>query len=163
MADDDDEGCLQGVNPSWLAEDLDYPSRHYHFLSFSKLLDCYERLQSIRPNLVVITSGRHPAKSDIGLRTGQGNTKTEESNSEHIRFHLFGWLCFLQKKPDGRWKPLFRTFNIVEELHAPLVFPAGSYTPDLVKLAISGGISVCVPNSGHVCVVKTRRLCFARD
>lgn len=52
---DDDEGCLQGLRPSWLAEQLDYLSRHYHFLSLSKLLDCYERHQSIPPNSVVIT------------------------------------------------------------------------------------------------------------
>lgn len=51
----DDEGCLQGIRPSWLAEQLDYLSRHYHFLSLSKLLDCYERHQSIPPNSVVMT------------------------------------------------------------------------------------------------------------
>lgn len=52
---DDDEGCLQGLKPSWLAEQLDYLSRHYHFLSLSALLDCYERRQSVPPNSVVIT------------------------------------------------------------------------------------------------------------
>ena len=52
---DDDEGCLQGLKPSWLAEQLDYLSRHYHFLSLSKLLDCYEQRQSIPSNSVVIT------------------------------------------------------------------------------------------------------------
>jgi peptidoglycan/xylan/chitin deacetylase (PgdA/CDA1 family) len=52
---DDDEGCLQGLRPSWLAEQLNYLSRHYHFLPLSKLLDCYERHQSIPPNSVVIT------------------------------------------------------------------------------------------------------------
>lgn len=52
---DDDEGCLQGLRPSWLAEQLDYLSRHYQFLPLSKLLDCYERHQSIPPNSVVIT------------------------------------------------------------------------------------------------------------
>lgn len=52
---DDDEGCLQGLRPSWLAEHLDYLSRYYHFLSLSKLLECYERHQSIPPNSVVIT------------------------------------------------------------------------------------------------------------
>ncbi len=53
--EDDDEGCLQGLRPSWLNEQLDYLSRHYHFLSLSKLLDCYERQQPIPPNSVVIT------------------------------------------------------------------------------------------------------------
>lgn len=52
---DDDEGCLQGLRPSWLAEQLDYLSRHYHFLPLSKLLDCYERHQSIPPNSAVMT------------------------------------------------------------------------------------------------------------
>ena len=52
---DDDEGCLQGVRPSWLAEQLDYLSRHYHFLSLSELLNYYERHQSIPPNSVVMT------------------------------------------------------------------------------------------------------------
>lgn len=52
---DDYEGCLQGLRPSWLAEQLDYLSRHYHFLPLSTLLDCYERHQSVPPNSVVIT------------------------------------------------------------------------------------------------------------
>lgn len=52
---DDDEGCLQGLRPSWLNEQLDYLNRHYRFLSLSKLLDCYERHQPIPPNSVVIT------------------------------------------------------------------------------------------------------------
>lgn len=52
---DNDEGCLEGLRPSWLAEQLEYLSRHYHFLPLSKLLDCYERQQSIPPNSVVIT------------------------------------------------------------------------------------------------------------
>lgn len=52
---DDDEGCLQGLRPSWLAEQLDYLSRHYHFISLSKLIDYYERRESIPPNSVVMT------------------------------------------------------------------------------------------------------------
>ena len=52
---DDDEGCLPGVKPSWLAEQIDYLSRHYHFLSLSKLVDYYERCESIPPNSVVMT------------------------------------------------------------------------------------------------------------
>jgi len=52
---DDDEGCLQGLRPSWLAEQLDYLSRHYHFISLSELLDCYERHQTIPPNSAVVT------------------------------------------------------------------------------------------------------------
>ncbi len=52
---DDNEGCLQGLKPSWLAEQLDYLSRYYHFLSLSQLLDCYERHQAIPANSVVIT------------------------------------------------------------------------------------------------------------
>ncbi|HBP89235.1 MAG TPA: polysaccharide deacetylase family protein [Nitrospirales bacterium] len=53
--EDNDEGCLQGLRPSWLSEQLDYLSRHYHFLSLSKLLDCYEQQQPIPPKSVVIT------------------------------------------------------------------------------------------------------------
>ncbi len=53
--EDDDEGCLQGLRPSWLNEQLDYLSRHYNFLPLSKLLDCYEQQQPIPPNSVVIT------------------------------------------------------------------------------------------------------------
>lgn len=52
---EDDEGCLQGLKPSWLTEHLDYLSRHYQFLSLSNILDCYERHQSIPSNSVVIT------------------------------------------------------------------------------------------------------------
>ena len=52
---DDDEGCLQGLRPSWLAEQLDYLSRHYHFISLSELLNYYERHQTIPPNSVVVT------------------------------------------------------------------------------------------------------------
>jgi peptidoglycan/xylan/chitin deacetylase (PgdA/CDA1 family) len=52
---DDDEGCLQGLRPSWLAEQLDYLSRHYHFISLSKLIDYYERRESIPPNSVIMT------------------------------------------------------------------------------------------------------------
>lgn len=52
---DDDEGCLQGLRPSWLAEQLDYLSRHYHFISLSTLIDYYERRESIPPNSVVMT------------------------------------------------------------------------------------------------------------
>jgi len=53
--EDNDEGCLQGLRPSWLSEQLDYLSRHYSFLPLSKLLDCYERHQPIPPNSVVVT------------------------------------------------------------------------------------------------------------
>ena len=53
--EDNDEGCLQGLRPSWLNEQLEYLSRHYQFLSLSKLLDCYEQQQPIPPNSVVIT------------------------------------------------------------------------------------------------------------
>ena len=52
---DDDEGDLPGLRPSWLAEHLDYLSRHYHFLPLSKLIDYYERHQLIPPNSVVMT------------------------------------------------------------------------------------------------------------
>ncbi len=52
---DDDEGGLPGLRPSWLAEQLDYLSRHYHFLPLSKLLDYYERHQLIPPDSVVMT------------------------------------------------------------------------------------------------------------
>lgn len=53
--EDNDEGCLQGLRPSWLSEQLDYLSRHYQFLSLSKLLDCYEQQQPIPSKSVVIT------------------------------------------------------------------------------------------------------------
>jgi peptidoglycan/xylan/chitin deacetylase (PgdA/CDA1 family) len=53
--EDNDEGYLQGLRPSWLSEQLDYLSRHYQFLPLSKLLDCYEQKQPIPPNSVVIT------------------------------------------------------------------------------------------------------------
>jgi peptidoglycan/xylan/chitin deacetylase (PgdA/CDA1 family) len=52
---DDDEGGIQGLKPSWLAEQLDYLSRHYHFLPLSKLIDYYERCESIPPNSVAMT------------------------------------------------------------------------------------------------------------
>lgn len=53
--EDNDEGYLQGLRPSWLSEQLDYLSRHYQFLPLSKLLDCYEQKKPIPPNSVVIT------------------------------------------------------------------------------------------------------------
>ena len=53
--EDNDEGCLQGLRPSWLSEQLEYLSRHYQFLPLSKLIDCYEQRQPIPPNSVVIT------------------------------------------------------------------------------------------------------------
>jgi len=53
VADDDED--LPGLKPSWLAEHLDYLSRHYHFLPLSKLLGYYEQHQLIPPNSVVLT------------------------------------------------------------------------------------------------------------
>ena len=52
---DDDEGDLQGLRPSWFAEQLDYLNQHYDFLPLSGLLDCYEQQQPIPRNSVVIT------------------------------------------------------------------------------------------------------------
>lgn len=53
--EDNDEGYLQGLRPSWFQEQLDYLSRHYQFLSLSHLLDCYEHNKPVPPNSVVIT------------------------------------------------------------------------------------------------------------
>jgi len=52
---DDDEGGLQGLRPDWLAEQLEYLSRNYQFLSLSCLADHFERGQPIPSNSVVIT------------------------------------------------------------------------------------------------------------
>ena len=52
---DDDEGDLQGLRPSWFDEQLAYLSQHYEFLSLSRLINCYEERQPIPPNSVIIT------------------------------------------------------------------------------------------------------------
>jgi len=52
---DDDEGDLQGLRPSWFADQMAYLHQHYQFLPLSNLLDCYEQQRPVPKNSVVVT------------------------------------------------------------------------------------------------------------
>ena len=248
---DDDEGCLQGLRPSWLAEQLDYLSRHYQFLSLSKLLDCYEQHQSIPSNSAVITfddgfrdnftnaypilqqyhvpatvflatgcvsSGDLPWPQQVGymfqktevdrvchittkevpvtLRSSRDRNvarrtvrevlgcmsrverersvaelsellqvdiprdrmltwdlvKTMQNGGIEFGAHSFShpWMALLSPE-EARWEMEASLHDIQHRCgmtRPPFVFPAGSFTPDLVKMAISAGFR-CVFQSRH--------------
>ncbi|MFC2171118.1 polysaccharide deacetylase family protein [Acidobacteriota bacterium] len=52
---DNDEGYLEGLRPTYFAEQIKYLTRHYEILSLNELVRCFEQHREIPANSVVLT------------------------------------------------------------------------------------------------------------
>ncbi len=53
--ENDDEGYLQGLSPSWFAEQIEYLTRHFEIIPLSYFVSCFESGRDAPSNSVVLT------------------------------------------------------------------------------------------------------------
>lgn len=110
----DDEGFLQGLDPRWFEEQLRYLAQHYHPISLSELVDCFEKGVQPPADSFVVTF-------DDGFRDNLINALPilEELEIPATIFLVTGCIA------DGRLPWPQHLGFIIQNTQAPEVGPAG--------------------------------------